>query len=200
MVFTSDQPCRSHPGDWPSETIRKPTYDAAKHILTLVDPSNPNSALTPYEIKSYADLKGLQNNLDSEKFNALLSDSTLYKLVFGNENSEIKIVASGSSNNLFDLGNAWGVRRVPEQSAIKEFVQNYFNNGDKNDTTRFYQIWEKIKNGNSLDDKFRWLNLFFKQTKPLYYKTDRALNILLPLLISTASIIYSSHYFKWSVR
>jgi len=168
------------------------TYDDAKHAMVVLDDNNSNYQKV---VNSYKELKTLELT-EQRRFNDLLVDSTLYNLVFGDSNPNIASIGSGSSNNLFDWLNVWGVRRVPEQNAIKEFVQKYFSNGDNSDSSeRFATIFEKIKSNN-----YKWLNIFFKQTKSLYFTVDRILNVILPVFVTNGAILYSSHYFKWSVR
>lgn len=133
-----------------------------------------------------------------ENFWNSIHDKALFELTIGHA---MKLNAAESDNNIFHWTESWAVRRIPEVDSVKAFIEDYFRSyatpatGGATDWTKLQPIAEQIATG-----KFGWLEIFMKQTNTLYFKADRVLNMMLPLVLSGVGIWYISANFKWSNR
>lgn len=150
--------------------------------------------LAIYDVNS---LTAFINSIPQESKTEVLADKTLYSLLF-----ETKAPIVGSSNNVFSF-KKWGVRRIPDVNVIRNFVMNYFLDGqptiDANGNPvyggkkdRFDIIWGQIQRGN-----FGWLDVFLKQNTTLYYTGDRVANIFAPLILSGLLFFGAKYKFHW---
>lgn len=110
-----------------------------------------------------------------------------------------------SNNNVFDWLHDWGSIKVPSMIKLREFVTDYLNNTYSQqfntnqtgqiDTSRFTMIAENMKNG-----QYQWLDIFFKQSNLLYFKVERGLAIMMPLVASGIMGYVVQKNFTWSLR
>lgn len=109
-----------------------------------------------------------------------------------------------SSKNIFDFSTDYVVRKVPEPDKIRDFIETFlapdfagqYQNTQVSDLGKFMELWNDfIKKGD-----YDFLNLFFNQNNVLYTGFEKALNIFIPILISSGAFWYSIKRFKWTVR
>lgn len=103
-----------------------------------------------------------------------------------------------SNNNVFDWLNDWGAIKVPSMTKLRSFVQEYLNGEDggaNSNVNRFNAILENMKAG-----RYDWLDAFFKQSNLLYFKAERGLAIMMPLVASGIMGYVVQKNFAWSTR
>lgn len=150
-----------------------------------------------FKINSMEDLQSFQDKFGADQMKTFryINDIPLYELTF---EKALKTKSMYSDNNIFNLKNAWSVRRVPVVPVIKQFITDYFlkiTSGTENIGRALEPISKQI-----LEQKFGWLEVFLRQTNILYLPIERALNLLIPLTFSIYSVFYIWNNFKWSTR
>lgn len=121
--------------------------------------------------------------------NFVMVDDTLKKLL------DTKATHIISDNNIFDWGNDWGSIKVPSMTKLRSFVTEYLNGDGTVNTNRFETILDNMKAG-----QYDWLDVFFKQSNLLYFKAERGLAVLMPLVACGAMGYVVSKKFTWSTR
>ena len=192
----------STPKDQIGDMFQTLTYEQ-KEIIFAKNTLSPDGQITfeydgeKFKINSMEDLQSFQDKFGADQMKTFkyINDIPLYELTF---EKALKTKSMYSDNNIFNLENAWSVRRVPEVNVIKKFITDYFlkiTSGSENIGRALEPISKQI-----LEQKFGWLEVFLKQTNILYLPVERALNILIPISFSIYGIIYIRNNFKWSTR
>ena len=159
--------------------------------------NNPQTFVNK-RINSLDDLAIIQKELGNNIYKSI-SDKALYDLTI---KRILELHEDGSNNNVFDWIHDWSVRRVPQMESVQDFIKEYFstyaaNNSTSNnvDWTTLEPIAEQISKG-----EFGWLEIFMKQNQILYFKADRILNVLIPVVVSGIGLWHVFDHFKWSAR
>lgn len=126
---------------------------------------------------------------------ALVKDKALFDLIFIQSRNAIVV---NSNNNLFDIIDSFGVRRVPDIEKIKDFIHDWLEGtkgaGGTVDSSKV-GVLGAINAGN-----YSWMDMFTKQSTTLYKVYDRSLNIFLPMAMVAGLQFYSIKNFKWTSR
>lgn len=137
--------------------------------------------------------------LDTNFFNSATGlvrpdSKELFEIIFVKDRTQVT-VASG--NNMFDLTDEFGVRRVPDIKSIKALIQEWLDStyGQTGNGDKMGGILDAIKNKD-----WAWMDLFMKQSSVVYHVYDRSLNIFLPIGLIIALQWWSVKNFKWSAR
>ena len=121
-------------------------------------------------------------------------DYTLFKHILLSEEA-----LNFSDNNIFQFNQAWSVRKNLEPSQLKKFLIEYFKGGEKTKTnlspTRFFVLLDQIRDG-----RFKFMDMFTKQSIGLYAIPERSLNLMIPLVFSSLLWIYINKKFTWTSR